>query len=124
MFFALVTSSAAPAAELLAVSRPNCAYCKAWEIEVGGIYAKTAEARVARLRRVRIDEIPPLGYDFSEPVLYTPTFVLVDRVREIGRITGYSDQATFWGSLGALFRRSELDAPSPAAVRRDAGQRF
>jgi len=121
---ALITPSAGSCAELLVVSRPNCGYCKAWEIEVGSIYAKTAEGKVAHLRRVRIDELAMLRYDFSEPVIYTPTFVLVDRGREIGRITGYSDQAMFWGSLAALLRQSGSGAPSPTAVRRDAGQKL
>jgi len=32
-------------------------------------------------------------------VRFTPTFVVVDNGREIGRITGYSNDDAFWGLL-------------------------
>jgi hypothetical protein len=101
----------ANAAELVVVGRDNCPYCRAWELEVGKIYGKTAEARFAPLRRIDISDISRAPYSFREPVRYTPTFILVDRNREIGRIVGYSDQAMFWGSLHELLARL---APAPS----------
>jgi thioredoxin-related protein len=38
-------------------------------------------------------------------VRYTPTFVVVDNGREIGRITGYVNDDAFWGLLAALATR-------------------
>ena len=47
----------------------------------------------------------------AEPVRYTPTFVLVAEGRELGRITGYRDDAMFWGLLGAMLRRLPVAMP-------------
>lgn len=104
--------SAAGAAELLAVGQRNCPYCKAWEIEVGSVYAKTNEGKLAPLRRIRIDELASAAYAFNEPVIYAPTFVLLNGETEIGRITGYSDASMFWGLLNVLLRKGEPDAPT------------
>lgn len=35
---------------------------------------------------------------------YTPTFVLIDGGREVGRIEGYPGEAFFWGLLEKLAR--------------------
>ena len=45
-----------------------------------------------------------------EPVIAAPTFVLVDKGREIGRITGYLNDDAFWGLLGSLVTGMEHDA--------------
>jgi Thioredoxin-like domain len=95
-------SISAKAAELLAVMRPQCPYCKAWEIEVGQVYDRTQESGAAPLRRIDIGDVRASPYLFKEPVRYTPTFVLMDRNVEVGRIVGYSDEAMFWGLLGGL----------------------
>jgi thioredoxin-related protein len=93
------------AAELLVVGSPTCPYCKAWEIEVGSIYEKTAESKRASLRRVDIKRIETTPLVFKEPVKYTPTFILLDKDVEVGRIVGYSNEATFWGLLNELLTR-------------------
>jgi hypothetical protein len=98
-------SGASQAAELLVVTRPNCPYCKAWEIQVGSVYDKTEEGRAAPLRRIPIEDIAGAAYVLEEPVLYTPTFVLLDEEMEVGRIVGYSDEAAFWGLLDELLTR-------------------
>lgn len=100
-------SQAANAAELLAVMRADCPYCRAWEIEVGSLYGRTDESRIAPLRRVGIDQLSRTRYVFSEPVRYTPTFILLDRDVEVGRIVGYSNDAMFWGMLTELLDRMQ-----------------
>ena len=53
---------------------------------------------------------------FDKPVRSSPTFVLVDGGREIGRITGYPGAEFFWPLLGELI--AKLDPPTagrPAA---------
>jgi thioredoxin-related protein len=42
-------------------------------------------------------------------VRFTPTFLLVEQGSEIGRITGYLDDAMFWGLLGGLI--AKIDRP-------------
>ncbi len=100
----------APAAELVMFERAGCVWCARWDRDVGTVYARTPEGRMAPLRRVdvgagRVDE-PGL----AAPVRYTPTFVLIDRGREVGRITGYIGDDAFWGLLGKMLadRRAGL----------------
>lgn len=92
--------SAARAAELLMFERADCPVCARWHREIGSIYPRTAEARRAPLRRVVLGHDP--GVTLSQPVRYTPTFVLAENGQERGRITGYRNDETFWGLLGML----------------------
>ena len=113
---ALVLSApAAPAAELIMFEEKWCEWCERWERDVGVIYHKTAEGRRAPLRRIDIHDGPPAGVTLVSRPQYTPTFVLVDRGREVGRIEGYPGEGFFWGLLGRLLGRL---APQPAPVSR------
>ena len=42
------------------------------------------------------------------PIRFTPTFVLVDDGREIGRIEGYPGEDFFWGLLERLLLQHRL----------------
>lgn len=92
------------AAELLMVTTVGCPWCAKWEQELGHIYPRTPEGRRAPLRRVELQ-------GFAEPLVlldrlvYTPTFVLIDQGREIGRIVGYQNEDAFWGLLDRLIRQ-------------------
>jgi thioredoxin-related protein len=90
------------AAELVMFEQGGCIYCARWNRDVGPVYDKTAEARRLPLRRIDIDQQNAAGVSLTEPVRYTPTFVVVDNGREIGRITGYINDEAFWGLLDAL----------------------
>ncbi len=48
-------------------------------------------------------------------MLFTPTFVLFDDGREIGRIEGYPGEDFFWGLLQNL-----VPEPKPAAAKEPA----
>lgn len=93
------------AAELLMFERDGCAWCQRWDREVGPVYGKTAEATVLPLRRVNTDSQPSGGISLASPVRYTPTFIVVDNGREVGRITGFINDDAFWGLLSALAAR-------------------
>ncbi len=98
-------STGARAAELVMFESPYCEWCEAWDQDVGVVYHKTEEGRLAPLRRVQ--QHAPLAEDLGavRAIVYTPTFVLVDRGREVGRITGYPGEDHFWGLLGVLLRQ-------------------
>ncbi len=83
----------------------GCAWCEVWDAEVGVVYHKTGEGRTAPLRRVDIDAPRPPGLEALKGVVYTPTFVLLDAGREVGRIVGYPGEAHFWSLLGELIGR-------------------
>ena len=95
----------AVAAELVVFGSPHCPWCEAWEGEVGAIYPKTAEGRLAPLRRIDIDQPRPPELAEIDRVVFTPTFVLLVEGREVGRILGYPGEAHFWGLLGSLLRK-------------------
>ena len=89
----------ARAVELVMVERQGCHYCIAWKEKLGPIYPKTDAGRFAPLRMVDIADGLPAGVAFAAPVVYTPTFILVDDGREMGRIEGYPGEDFFWALL-------------------------
>lgn len=95
----------ARAAELVVFERAGCVWCARWNAEVGAAYDKTAEGAKAPLRRVDLARGVPADLAGVKPVVYTPTFVLVDGGKEVGRIEGYSDNAFFYGYLDGLLAR-------------------
>lgn len=111
----MLFSGAAQAAELLMFDQAGCVYCQRWDRDVGSLYDKTPEAKSLPLRRVDIQNQKASGITLASPVRYTPTFVVVDDGREVGRITGYSNDDSFWGLLDALAAKL---APSPRQSNR------
>lgn len=95
----------AQAAELVMFEQQGCEWCQIWHSEIGPVYAKTAEGRKAPLRRVDIFDPVPDDLKHIEPGRFTPTFVLLDNGREVGRIRGYPGEDFFWGLLGELIEK-------------------
>jgi thioredoxin-related protein len=100
-----VVPVASQAAELLMFERDGCVWCQRWDRDVGQIYDKTDEARLLPLRRINIDKQSEAGITLASAVRYTPTFVVADDGREIGRITGFISDDAFWGLLGTFVTR-------------------
>lgn len=104
---AMVCAGAAAQAEgalrLLMLEEPGCPWCLAWRREIGPAYPNTAEGRRAPLIRQRIGEPLPEGVALTRPARFTPTFVLLEDGREIGRIEGYPGEEFFWFRLQQLF---------------------
>lgn len=96
---------ASQAAELLMFERDGCVWCQRWDRDVGQIYGKTDEARLLPLRRINIDKQSDAGIVLTSAVRYTPTFVVADQGREIGRMTGFISDDAFWGLLGTFVSR-------------------
>lgn len=96
----------AEAPALIMVDDPACHYCRRWWKEVGGGYPRTAEGRAAPLKRVGRDAKILTGF---APVIYTPTFILAQNGRELGRITGYPGQLYFWEELSAMMASAGIE---------------
>lgn len=101
---------AGAATELLMFEERGCPWCRRWRVEVGQAYANSPEGKRAPLRVLDIHVPRPRSIAFAAPIRATPTFVLVDGGREVGRITGYPGADFFWGMLEVLIRK--LDAPT------------
>lgn len=93
------------AATLVMVEQKGCEYCAVWNRDVGVIYDKTPEGIKAPLRRVDIHKPLPADLDFITGLVFTPTFVLIDGAREIGRIRGYPGEDFFWGLLQKMIEK-------------------
>ncbi len=100
LMISTVTSSFA--AELVMLEEDGCPWCEMWRAEVGVIYSKTEEGKVAPLRVVDIHDPLPDDLKFMVKGGFTPTFVLVDQGKEIGRIRGYPGESFFWGLLSLM----------------------
>ncbi len=88
---------------LIMVDEPGCQYCRKFDAEIGRGYPRTAEGHFAPLQRVRrhAPELKGLA-----PVIYTPTFILMRRGEELGRITGYPGAEFFYSELGDLLSKA------------------
>ncbi len=94
----------------------GCIYCQRWERDVGALYDKTDEARTLPLRRIDIQDQKTSGIVLAAPIRYTPTFVVADNGREVGRITGYSNDNAFWGLLDALAAKLQTSPREPNRI--------
>lgn len=97
---ATLSFSSASAADLIMVRQAGCPWCAVWDREIGPIYGKTEIGRRAPLRMADLHERLPIT--LKSPVIYTPTFLLIEKNREVGRIEGYAGDHFFWGLLERL----------------------
>jgi hypothetical protein len=108
-------------AVLIMISDPGCPYCARWEREVGPGYVASDDGKLAPL--VRRDRHDP-DIAFIPRVVYSPTFVMLVRGREVGRIVGYGGVDLFWMQLAAIMDdvRTALQRRSAAASNHAANQ--
>ena len=91
--------------QLVMMEEAGCSWCERWLAEIGVVYDRTKEGRIAPLRRVDVHEPLPGDLRFLKPAFFTPTFILVTQGREIGRIQGYPGEDFFWSLLGELLEK-------------------
>ena len=106
----MVSAATGRAAELLMFEEKWCTWCERWNAEIGPIYPKTVEGKRAPLRRVDIHGQLPGDVALASRLQFTPTFVLVENGREVGRIEGYPGEDFFWGLLDRLLKRLEPES--------------
>ena len=101
----MLTASHAAAAQLIMVEETYCEWCERWNEEIGVIYHKTPEGKLAPLRRVELSDGMPEEIAFKSRTNFTPTFILVEDGEEVGRIEGYPGEHFFWPMLGQLLKK-------------------
>ncbi|MDE9449126.1 hypothetical protein J3R80_01420 [Aliiroseovarius sp. Z3] len=111
------------AADLVMVEEPGCPWCAKWERELGAIYPKTPEGQFAPLRKVQLHDLrkkngpDSLGMTLDRPVMFTPTFLLIEDGVELARIQGYPGEDFFWGLLEQiLIENTSYSAPVDTKV--------
>ena len=95
------------AAQLVMVEEQHCPYCERFNAEIAPIYPKTAEGKLAPLRRIDIADGWPEDLSNIKSETLTPTFILIEDNKEIGRLYGYQGDEFFWFLLGQLFEKLE-----------------
>lgn len=105
----------ARAAELVMFESDSCEWCEIWHREIGPVYPKTREAELAPLRRVSIEDRVPDDLADLRAVMFTPTFVLMQDGKEVGRITGYPGESFFWALLAEELGKLDYSPESARA---------
>ena len=92
---------------LLMAEEKGCYWCARWNEEISHIYPKTAEGRAAPLVRYDLHSENP-DVVFLRSVHFTPTFILIENGKEVGRLEGYPGEDFFWGLLSAMFTQADI----------------
>lgn len=101
----LATITAPPAvkaAELVMMTQPACPWCARFDAEIAPAWPNTEEGKRAPLRRVDITRPWPEDLKDVHKERFTPTFVLMDEGKEVGRLRGYPGDEFFWYRIGEL----------------------
>jgi thioredoxin-related protein len=101
----LVLFKYASAAQLFIFASPKCTYFEQWEKEIFAINPLNKKGGKASLLRVSMHDDISGDLHKLMPVIYTPTFVLSYDGWELGRISGYTVEDSFWGFLESLMSR-------------------
>lgn len=104
-------------AVLVMIGDPGCPYCARFEREAAPGYRASEDGQLAPLvRRDRHDT----DVAFIPRIVYSPTFVMLVRGREVGRIVGYGGADLFWMQVAGLMSdvRLALGRGDIAAPRR------
>ena len=110
MFGFLLTSQQVSAeVRLMMVEQDGCPWCERWKAEIGPIYPKTAEGRIAPLAKVMIQDPLEKGITLNSPPVYTPTFILLNDGQEVGRIEGYQSDEFFWWFMETMIKKLPED---------------
>lgn len=94
------------------MERHDCPWCRRWHREVGAAAWDASDlGRRAPIRRVDVAQGLPPDLQFLATWRFTPTFVLVEHGREVGRMIGYQGDLFFWQQAEALLGRLPADVP-------------
>ena len=105
IFHGVLGSAKTFAAELIMVEAGGCHWCEVWDEEIGVVYHKTSAGKIAPLRRVDLHEKLPEDLSFLKQLAFSPTFIVVNKGVEVGRITGYPGESFFWAQLEIILKK-------------------
>jgi thioredoxin-related protein len=91
--------------KLLMIDDTACPYCELWEEEIGYMYIKTEEGKLAPLIRHHYGEKIPEDITLISDPIVTPTFILLKENKEKYRIEGYPGEEFFWSFLSEYIQR-------------------
>lgn len=86
----------ARAAEIVMLVQPGCPWCAKFDAEIAPAWPNTPEGKRAPLRRVDITAQWPADLTGIPGERFTPTFILLDKGKEVARLRGYPGDQFFW----------------------------
>ena len=90
--------------EIVVFETENCIYCELFRRDVLPRYMRSPRARSVTIRFADAHRAATAGQLLKEPIVVVPTFILVRRGREVGRITGYTGPSPFFQMVGRLIK--------------------
>lgn len=112
----LTTAQLGAEVRLMMVEEHGCPWCERWKAEIGPIYPKTSEGRIAPLFTVMIHDPLKENITLLSPPVFTPTFILLNDGQEIGRIEGYQSDEFFWWFMQTMIKKLPADAQKDPGV--------
>ena len=100
---------------LMLVSEKDCEFCRAWRREIAPGFAGSGAGRTAPLFEVDMNGPYPDGLALAGRPRVTPSFILLDRGSEIGRIEGYVGATDFYPVLERMMAGAGADLPRSRA---------
>ena len=108
-----VTSAFSKGAELIMFEQQGCEWCKVWNEEIGAVLPKTPEGKCATFSRFDIHNPSSDLLKKIKPIIYTPTFVVLEDGKEVGRVLGYAGEDFFWFQLASQLKKLERKCDLP-----------
>lgn len=93
---------------LLMVEARGCIYCETWKREIGPGYPESAEGKAAPLLVTDINGPWPDGVALERRPVITPTFILLQGGKEMGRIEGYPGDNFFYPLIDEMLAKAGL----------------
>ncbi len=81
--------------ELVMIESKSCHVCKQFHREVGPDYNASKGASIFPLRMIDIDD-GKIDISLQRPVTMTPTFIFVEKGKEIARVVGFPGREYFF----------------------------
>ncbi len=100
---------------LMMVSENGCEFCRDWRAQIAPGFGRSGAGRTAPLFEVDIAGPYPDGLALAGRPRATPSFILLDRGSEIGRIEGYVGARDFYPVLERMMAEAGVDMPRSGA---------
>jgi hypothetical protein len=95
---------------LMMVTEPACLFCRAWRAEIGPGFANSTIGRAAPLFEVDLNGPYPDGLALARRPRLTPSFILLHKGAEVGRIEGYVGQQHFYPVVEQMMLQAGFDS--------------
>ena len=106
-------SPGAGGAQLVMFEQQGCEWCEVWNEEIGVVLPKTPEGKCASFSRFDIHNPTSKVLERIKPIIYTPTFVVFEDGKEVGRVLGYAGEDFFWFQLASQLKKLQRKCDLP-----------